>query len=757
MTEAGCRHNTVLMIRAVLLVLIIALGYFAAVAVHGVATAAVSFPTPPPLPPERAVAETMYGTSVTDPYRYFEDMKDPVVISFFKEQNAYTRAVLSRLGTPREQLFERIKSLDNSGSVVSGVTRDGRYYFYEKLNPGDNSPKLYVRNADGGPERILVDPQSLAAAGKHYTINYFLPSLDGSRVAYGISEGGSEASVIHVVETATAQVLPDAIDRAYFIGVTSWLPDGKSFYYVRFPKLQPGESETDKETRAVAYLHVLGRDPDRDVGVFGYGVDPKVSFATTDFPIVVYSPASPYTLGVVAHGVKNELTIYATRAAVLDSSTTAWKPVVSTAGDVTGYDVKGSTIYLQTHKNAPTFMVVATSLDAPNVTGAQTVIPAGRPIVEQIGVASDGLYVLARDGGFGRITRVGLAADGMPGASTNIALPFQGAVNAIATDPRVPGAVFGLTGWTHSLLYYAVDANGTVSDTHLKELANVDMSPYTSSEVLARSADGTMVPLSLVYRKGLRLDGSHSTYLEGYGAYGIEINPSFSATRVAWLERGGVFAVCHPRGGGWYGEAWHQAGMIATKPHTWQDFIACGRWLIAHKYTTSAHLAGEGTSAGGITIGRAITTQPHLFAAALDVVGVSNALRSEFSPNGPPNIPEFGTVKDKIGFKALYEMDAYEHVVPGTAYPAVMLITGFNDPRVSSWELAKFTARLQKATTSGRPILLRVDYDAGHGFLAGSRTQNEQLLTDQYSFLLWQCGDPAFRTVPIRIFPRPPS
>ena len=699
----------------------------------------------------------MYGASVTDPYRYFENMNDPVVVRFFREENTYARAVLSRLGTARAALFDRIQQLDNAGSVVSDVTRDGPYYFYLKLNPGENSPKLCMRNADGGDERVLVDPQSLASAGKHYTINYFLPSLDGRYVAYGISEGGSEAAVIHVVETATARVLPDAIDRAYYVGVTSWLPDGNSFYYVRFPKLQPGESELDKETRAVAYLHVLGRDPDRDVAVFGYGVDPKVPFAPTDFPILAYSPVSPYTLGLVEHGVQNEQTVYATRATVLDSGSVAWQPVATTADDVTAFDVKGSTIYLLTHKDAPTFKIVATSLEAPNVASAQTVIAAGVPIVEQLSVAADGLYVLSRNGGFGQITRVALNADGTPGAATNVALPYQGSVNAFSTDPRVPGAVFGLTGWTHSLLVYAVDANGTVTDTHLKELAKVDTSPYTSSEVQARSADGTMVPLSVVYRKGIRLDGSHPTYLTGYGAYGIEINPSFSATRVAWLERGGVFAVCHVRGGGWYGEAWHRAGMIATKPHTWQDFIGCGQWLIAHKYTSSAHLAGEGTSAGGITIGRAITTRPDLFAAALDVVGASNAMRMEFSPNGPPNVPEFGTVKNPIGFHALYAMDAYEHVVPGTAYPAVMLVTGYNDPRVSSWELAKFTARLQTATTSGRPILLRVDYDAGHGFLAASRKQSEELLTDEYSFLLWQCGDPAFAGIPSRIFPRQPT
>ncbi|HLY01706.1 MAG TPA: prolyl oligopeptidase family serine peptidase, partial [Candidatus Cybelea sp.] len=542
-------------------------------------------------------------------------------------------------------------------------------------------------------------------------------------------------------------------DRAYYVGPTSWLSDGNSFYYVRFPELHPGEPSTDKEKRAVAYLHVLGRDPDHDVAVFGYGVDPNIPFGLTDIPIVLRSPASPYTVALIAHGVANERTIYATRSTVLDANV-AWAPVATPPDDVVNFDFKGSTIYLLTHKNAPGYKLVTTSLDAPNLATAQTIIPAGKDVLEDLGVAADGLYIRSREGGFGKIARVALAADGTPGKITDVALPFQGSISAIATDPREPGVVFGLTGWTHSQLIYAADAGGSVTDTHLKPLANIDTSPYTSSEVLARSADGTMVPLSVIYRKGLALDGSHPAYLQGYGAYGIELNPSFSGTRIAWLERGGVFAVCHPRGGGWYGEDWHRAGMIATKPHTWQDFVACGHWLVDHKYTSPPHLAGEGTSAGGITIGRAITTQPHLFAAALDVVGVGNALRMEFTPNGPPNIPEFGTVANETGFRALYAMDAYEHVVPATAYPAVMLVTGFNDPRVASWQLAKFAARLARATTSGRPILLRVDYDAGHGFMAASREQSEQLLADEYSFLLWQCGDPAFAGIPTRIYPR---
>ncbi len=726
--------------------LVLSAAFFGAV-IH---SAASSFPAPPPLPQPSPVSETFYGATVIDPYRYFEDMQNPTTVQFFKEQNAYARSVLGLLGPARDRLFERIKQLDNAGTSVSDVNRDGPYYFYEKLRPGENSSKLYMCNSDGSGEKLLVDPEKLAAAGKHFTINYFLPSLDGKYVAYGISEGGSEAAVIHVVDTATGEVLPDAIDRAYFAGATSWLPDGKSFYYVRFPKLAPGEPETDKETRAVNYLHVLGTDPGKDTPVFGYGVDSRLPFAATDFPIIVLTPASPYVLGVIAHGVKNEVTIYAAPAASVTSAHVPWKLIATDDDDVTGFDLKASTIYLQTHRDAPTFKVIATSLSTPNISGAQVLISPTKQIVEQISVAQDGLYVRLREGGFGRITKIALAADGTPGAPANVGLPYNGSIDLMSTDPRVEGAVFGLTGWTHSLLYYAVDANGIISDTHLKPLSPVSMAAYTSAEVQARSADGTLVPLSLIYRKGLKLDGSHPVDMDGYGSYGITEEPSFSTTRVAWMERGGIEAICHVRGGGWYGESWHQAGMIATKPHTWEDFIACGQWLIAHKYTSKLHLAGQGTSAGGITIGRAITSRPDLFAAALDVVGVSDALRSEFSPNGPPNIPEFGTVKNEEGFRALYAMDAYQHVVEGTAYPAVMLVTGFNDPRVPSWELAKFTARLQQASSSGRPILLRVDYDAGHGFLAASRTQSEQLLTDEYAFLLWQCGDPAFASIPKR-------
>ncbi len=325
-----------------------------------------------------------------------------------------------------------------------------------------------------------------------------------------------------------------------------------------------------------------------------------------------------------------------------------------------------------------------------------------------------------------------------------IAQPFAGAVDGYATDPLAQGATFVLQSWTESPRWYRTVAGGAVADTGLRRKSEVDFSTIASREVLATSADGTKVPLSIVMRRDAVLDGSHPTLVDGYGAYGIVIRPAFSATRLAWLERGGVFAECHPRGGGEYGEDWHFGAHIATKQRTVDDFIACARYLIDHMYTQPAKLAGEGTSAGGVTIGNAIVQHPELWAAALDVVGDTNAVRDEFAEGGPANIPEFGSIADKAGWDALYATDAYLHVKDGVPYPAVLAVTGANDPRVAPWIVGKFAARLQAATSSGKPVLLRVDYDAGHGFLNSSRTQAQLLTTDEYAFLLWQLGDPAF-------------
>jgi prolyl oligopeptidase len=296
----------------------------------------------------------------------------------------------------------------------------------------------------------------------------------------------------------------------------------------------------------------------------------------------------------------------------------------------------------------------------------------------------------------------------------------------------------------HTPVVVRSDAKRGLVDTGLATAAGIDTSGYESFDLEARSADGTVVPCSVAAKIGLPRDGSSPTLLDGYGSYGASAEPYFSPSILGWIEQGGVFIEAHVRGGGDFGEEWHLAGKQATKQHTIDDFLACGRAAIEAKLTTPARLAGMGTSAGGITIGGAITQAPELFAAAIPRVGDTNSLRAELTPGGPANVPEFGTVKTEEGFKALLAMDAYQHVKDGVAYPAVLVTTGVNDPRVSAWIPAKFAARLQAATSSKKPILLYVDFDAGHG-LGSTRDQAVAQKADEYSFLLWQLGHSAFQ------------
>ena len=697
------------------------------------AVALSAAPPSAPVAPVREVTENYFGQTVVDPYRWMENTKDPEVISWLKAQNDATRAALGRI-PGRPAFLERIRALDDAGTSVSGLQWAPGMYFYFKTEPGSDNRKLFVREGLSGSERLLLDPEKRSTPGQHTSIDYFTPSLDGRYVAAGLSTGGSENSVLEILEVKTGRSLPDRIDRAQF-GAVAWRKDGKSFFYNRLAKLAPDAPPTEKYRKSQAFLHLLGADPEKEQPVFGYGLSPNVSLTVDDFPFIAYTPASPYAFGVVAHGVQNEATVYAAKLDALAGAKTPWRKIVDVDDAVTRFDARGETLYLLTHRDASRFKVVTLNLSEPDSRPAG-LVASSEVVITGVGVARDALYVQDLDGGLGRLRRVPF--DG--GKTESLMLPFDGAISSLVTDPRMDGVILQMTSWTKSALWYTWDPKTRqATDTKLAMLSPVDFSGIDSVEVKTRSADGTMVPLSIIFKKGIALDGSHPTLLSGYGAYGITIDPGFSPTRLAWLEKGGVIAFAHVRGGGEYGEDWHLQGKLSTKQHTIDDFIACAEYLIDKKYASPKTLAGEGTSAGGITIGGAITQRPDLFGAALIRVGDSNALRSETMESGPANVPEFGTVKTEEGFKALYAMDAYQHVKPGAAYPAVLLTTGANDPRVAPWQAAKMAARLQASTSSGKPILLRVDYDAGHG-LGSTKSQRDEELADEDSFLLWQFG-----------------
>ena len=693
----------------------------------------------PPETPVRDVKENFFGTEISDPYRWLEDLKSPEVSSWMHAQNDYTRAVLERIPN-RDKLRARIAQLDDAGVRVLSLQSFGGRLFYLKQSAGEDNRKLYVRDGSAGAERLLLDPQTRTANGVHYSIDYFQASPDGKLVAVGISPGGSENSVLHVLDASDGKEVGPSIDRAQF-GAVYWLPDNHSFFYNRLRKLAPDDPRTAFYLNSKDYLHHIADDPEKDVAVFGNGLSSAVSMTETDLPFVTVPPGSKYAFGLIAHGVQNENTIYVTSLDSLHDASASWRKIADVGEEVTNFDIHGDHVYLLSHHQASRFKILGVDLPKDEVAHARVIMAASEAVVTGIQAAADALYVQKLDGGLGKLWR--LPYEG--GSATEIRLPFEGAIQEIFVNPAEPGVFVRLASWTKSSMIFHYDPKtNTMADTKIIPVSPVDFSGIESEEVKAKSADGTMVPLSIVHQRGLKMDSSHPTLLRGYGAYGITLNPGFDPTSLAWLERGGVIAVAHVRGGGEYGEDWHNGGRKGTKKNTITDFLACAQYLIEHKYTSPQHLAGEGTSAGGLTIGGAITEWPDLFGAALDNVGDSDALRAELETSGPANIPEFGTVKNAEDFRNILATSPFQRVKDHTAYPAVLLTTGVNDPRVDPWQMNKMTARLQAATSSGKPVLLRVDYDAGHGGIGATKSQHTTLLTDQYSFLLWQLGDPEF-------------
>jgi len=697
--------------------------------------------SPPPATPRREVVDTYFGTAVADPYRWMEapSAKNPEFRAWLETQNAYTQEVLDRI-PGRAALQERTRALLDAVTSVTQADRMGGRWFYFKTPPGAESRKLYVREGRG-PEQMLLDPDTLPApAGSHYAIDYQFPSPDGRLVAYGLSLGGSERTVLRIMEVPGGRVLPDSITRAQF-PVVNWAEDSRSFHYNRLNAAgdtNPGA----RYQRSAAFRHVVGRPVDQDLELLGPG-NPAVPLEPDDFPVILDYPGTPHLFAIVFRGVKPEITVYL-RPRGAPSGTARWRKLVDPDDAVTNFAARGEDVFLLTHTGAPRFQVVRVKATDRDLSGAVAVVPPGPVVVQNLGMAKDALYVLKLDGGLARVSRIPPG-----GGSEDLALPYPGAIDFFVTDARRPGVLFRLQSWTRPAQWYQYDpASKRVKNTGLVPPATgADFSRIETVETEAPAADGVKIPLSIVHTRGIPLDGSHPTLLEGYGAYGYSFDPFFNTMLLAWLERGGIYAVAHVRGGGEYGEEWHLAGKMETKPNTWRDLIACAEHLVAKGYTSPAHLSGSGTSAGGILIGRAITERPDLFRAAVPRVGVMNALRGEHEPSGPANIPEFGTAADQAGFRALWEMDALHHVKPGEKYPAVLLTAGIHDSRVEAWQPAKMAAALRERSASGNPVLLRVDFDAGHG-MGLTKSQRSAEWADIYGFLLWQLGSPGFQLTP---------
>ena len=702
--------------------------------------------TPPPLAPVRPVVDDFHGIKVTDPYRYMEDLKNPEVLEWMKGQSAYADATLKSI-PGRDALLKRIQELDKGAPyTVSGLKRlqDGTI-FYRKLAAEAETPVIARRKSVEGEESIVVDPKTYeSGGGSHASLEFFSPSPDGKLGVIGIAKGGSEVTTIYVRDLSTGHDLPISIDRietAY--NVPQWLPDSSGFLYARRQKLAPGTPATETYKNTITYLHKIGSPVESDLPVFGKDLTPEIKFAPLDFPSVWVFPGSDHVIGQIHHGDAQELTLYSASLADVVAQKPAWKKVCGIPDGVIEFGVHGEFAYLVSSRGAPRYQVLRTPLAAPSPEKAEIAVPEGDLVLRSVYSAKDAVFVNATRDGAGVV--VELDPTGKRPLD-RLAPPRDLTAEVVEASPYHSDVFVSTESWTKGgALYSYTAADRQFTPSSLQPSGKYDDVPgFTSKQVQVPSHDGTLVPLSIIYKEGVALDGTAPLILNGYGAYGIMRTVGFSALTLAWLERGGIIGVAHVRGGGEKGKEWHLGGQKAKKPNTWKDLIACSEYLIAEKYTSAQKIAIQGGSAGGILIGRAITERPDLFRSAIINVGCTDLLRFETTENGPPNIEEFGSTATPEGFKVLREMSPLHQVKDGVKYPAVLLTHGLNDRRVDAWMSGKMTARLQAATASGNPVLLLLDAEAGHG-IGSKRSQIHDQLASRWAFVLWQAGEKDFQ------------
>lgn len=710
------------------------------IAMFAVLLLVVSCATQPPAPPPQETApiarvenvvETIHGTPVSDPYRWMESGGDEFN-SWAEAQRMRARSALDALAM-HQSLLEAIDTADRGVARVSiaGVTGDAPRVFLFKRQPDDDVSSLWVREGWNGTDRLLVDPRTRNSGDVHHSIDYVTPSWDGRYIAYGVSASGSEDSVIEILEVDSGKVLPERIDRAQYAAI-SWRPDNRSFFYWRRAKPAPGAKREDWFRNSATYLHTLGDDPEKAAPLFGPMVK-NVSICEECFSWIQTSPTSRWILAGSTPGTSADLEYFVAPAdSVRAGAEIPWRRISGSKDRLWGLAAHGDRLYALSYDAAPRFKVLELDAASGTLATAREFVPQRSGVIEDYDVAKDAMYVRTLEGGLSRVYRYSWSG----GAPEEVALPFAGTVYGVDARPDHDGAWFTMASWTRPQNIYMSVPGAPVRDLGLIERWPVDYSHIRSEEVEVRSADGTMVPMSIVIRNDAKKDGSLPALLGGYAAYGTSQSPYFWPIGLVWVDRGGVYAECHSRGGGARGKQWHEAGTKHNKERGIEDSIACAEYLVANGYTKPSRLSITGTSAGGILAGGVITRRPDLFTAALLRVPVVNLLRIEKSEGGPANVPEYGTVADAEDFRHLLASDPYHRLKANTRYPAMVVTGGMHDVRVPVWQPAKFVARAQALSTGG-PILFRVETGAGHG-LGSRRSQIREEWADLFAFALAQ-------------------
>ena len=681
----------------------------------------------PPIPPtpKNPVTNEYQGAQVVDNYRWLEAGADPDVRRWSDQQNARTRAYLDGLPS-RPAIVERLTQLYGGASNrFSSLVSRGGVLFAMQMQPPKAQSFLVTLSSPDDPAsaRVIVDPNVLDPTGST-TIDFYVPSLDGKRVAVSLSKGGTEDGSVSVFEVATGNQLPGVVPRvngATAGGSLAWNADGTGFWYTRYPR----EGERPAQDLAFyqqVYFHRLGAAAAEDEYATGKQFPRIAEVALRS------SDDGKYVLARVANGDGGDFLHFMLLPDGLWHQITRFSDRTSQAA----FGANG-TLYLLSRKDAPMGKVIALAPPSFIVAQAKTLLTATRSSIDDFVSAGPHLYVNYMSGGPSKLFDV---AAGKPDKAIEIP-PVSSVGELVAAGDQL---LFENQSFVEPSAWYRYDpATGQVKKTGLFQTSPVDFRDVEVIRETAISKDGAHVPMTILRRKGTRLDGKNPTLLYAYGGYGISQTPSFAVRRRFWLEHGGVWVVANLRGGAEFGENWHEQGRLTKKQNVFDDFIACAEFLVKARYTSPDKLVAEGRSNGGLLMGAALTQRPDLFRAVVSHVGIYDMLRVETFPNGVFNVTEFGSVKEKEQFQALYAYSPYHRVTDGTDYPAVMFLTGDNDGRVDPMNSRKMTARLQAATHSGRPIFLRTSSNSGHGIGAALNERVEQD-ADQFSFLFDQLG-----------------
>ncbi|HZI61518.1 MAG TPA: prolyl oligopeptidase family serine peptidase [Pyrinomonadaceae bacterium] len=659
-----------------------------------------------------------HGVKVADPYRWLEELDSAETKAWVEAQNKMSFDFLAAIPA-RNSLKDRITRLWNYEKY--GVPfREGDRYFYFRNSGLQNQSVLYTVTGLDAPPKMILDPNTMSADGT-VAVSGVQVSPDGKLLAYSISASGSDWQEWKVRDVETGTDLSDHLKWVKFSGV-SWTTDGKGFFYSRYDEPK-GDSLKDTNYFQKVYFHKLGRPQTEDVLVYERPDQKDWLFGGS------VSEDGNYLLITVYQGTDVKNRVYYKDLKASNTSVVKLLDDFDAAYNFIGND--GTRFWFQTDLQSPRGKIVEIDVSKPARDNWKVVVPESKDALQSVSLVNNKFILNYLKDAYTQVR----IHDTVGKMLSEVTFPGIGSAGGFGGKAKDKETFYYFTGFTTPTTIYRYDMTSGKSTIFREPKVEFNPADYETKQVFYSSKDGTKVPMFITYKKGLKLDGNNPTYLYGYGGFNVSMTPGFSVANMVWMEMGGVYAQPSLRGGGEYGEDWHQAGMKLKKQNVFDDFIAAAEWLIANKYTSTPKLAIGGGSNGGLLVGAAMTQRPDLFGAALPAVGVMDMLRFQKFTIGWAWVSDYGSSENAAEFKALYAYSPLHNIKPGAKYPPTMVTTADHDDRVWPGHSFKYAAALQAAQGGDAPILIRIETKAGHG--AGKPTSKTiEEIADRWAFLV---------------------